>query len=200
MNLNVEGDTTPGRFVNIDTTTSSGIQRAGQLGFANSNLADVVITPFIYEANDLLKDNPSLMGRFFAAFRHPIERASIAYEAAKASDPEVAGMTLEEYAGSPKVENNYLTRRLSRQLSGDLDEEHVKLALEVIRRKFLVGLGGNPTATIFRFERFFTWIYRVNPVQQEKCRQEIFESAAANVLVEQGNTPAEGTPAYDLLA
>jgi len=40
-------------FVNVDTTTVAGIERAKKMGFADSGLADMVVTPFIYEANDL---------------------------------------------------------------------------------------------------------------------------------------------------
>eukprot|EP01083_Nonionella_stella_P054226 143199_1 len=90
------------------------------MGFASSNTANVLVAPFIFDANDLLKDNPNLMGRFFAVFRHPIERAVNSFRAGQATDPEVANWTLEQYSASDKVENNYLTRKLSRQPTGDL--------------------------------------------------------------------------------
>jgi hypothetical protein len=42
------------RYLNIDTTTTSGIQRAVQLGFATSGLGNAIATPFIFESNNLL--------------------------------------------------------------------------------------------------------------------------------------------------
>jgi len=180
--------------VNIDTTTTSGIQRAVQLGFANSGLGDVIVTPLIYNTNDLLQPNAMLMGRFFALFHHPVERAVRVYNDLKISDAEVQSMTLAQYAGSPRAENNFLTRQLSNQPYGELTEEHVKVALEVIRRKFLVGLGTYLKASVYRFERFFRWAYRVNPANQEKCRDAIFYKYGAVAM------PAEGSPEWEILS
>lgn len=55
-------------FVNIDSTTVAGIQRAKDMGFADAGLADVVVSPFVYEMNDLFTDTAK--GRFFSVFRH----------------------------------------------------------------------------------------------------------------------------------
>ena len=60
-------------FVNVDTITVGGILRASEMGFADSGLADAVITPLLYEANALF--TPTAKGRLFTVFRHPVERA-----------------------------------------------------------------------------------------------------------------------------
>ena len=55
-------------FVNVDTTTVEGITRAKEMGFADSGLADAVVTPFIYGGNDLFTETAK--GRLFTVFRH----------------------------------------------------------------------------------------------------------------------------------
>ena len=66
-------DTDRSPFVNIDSTTVAGIQRAKEMGFADSQLADIVVSPFVFETNDLFTQ--TAQGRFFSVFRHPIDRA-----------------------------------------------------------------------------------------------------------------------------
>ena len=61
-------DTDRSPFVNIDSTTVAGIARAKGMGFADAGLADVVVSPFVYELNDLFTQTAK--GRFFSVFRH----------------------------------------------------------------------------------------------------------------------------------
>jgi hypothetical protein len=60
-------------FINVDTTSVAGIERAAKMGFADSGLAGCVVTPFLYESNALF--TPTARGRLFAVFRHPVDRA-----------------------------------------------------------------------------------------------------------------------------
>ena len=66
-------------FVNVDTTTVSGINRAVSMNLGSSRLVDLVITPFVHDAERLFSSldqgNNSSKGRLFATFRHPIDRA-----------------------------------------------------------------------------------------------------------------------------
>jgi len=66
-------DTDRSPFVNIDSTTVEGIKRARDMGFADAQLADVVVSPFVYKTNDLF--TKTAKGRLFSVFRHPIDRA-----------------------------------------------------------------------------------------------------------------------------
>ena len=67
-------------------------------------------------------------------------------------------MTLEQYAVSKYVENNWLTQILLHKLenlaitNGDL--EHTK---NILREKCLVGLLSESDASMYWFERFFGW-------------------------------------------
>jgi len=191
-------------FINVDTTTVAGIQRAKEMGFADSGLGDAVVTPFIYESNDLFTQ--TAMGRLFCVFRHPIDRAiSLFYYLQVAEweptyDPDLKNWSIEQYATSPKIENNWLTRQLSNQLGGDLADEHVNLAMEVIRRKFLVGLMSEMKETMTRLERFFHWTYRVNPANQEICRDDLLSGGSNSNSKNKKDKPQPGSEAYDLLA
>jgi len=190
-------------FVNVDTTTLRGIARAKEMGFTDSGFADAVITPFIYEVNDLM--TPTSKGRLFTVFRHPIERAiSMFYYIQIADweptyDPEVQFWTIEQYTQSSKVENNWLTRQLSKQPDGELTAANLKIAKDVIRRKFLVGLVSNIEATMERFEKFFRWKYHVNPLSQEKCRQQLIAGGANSNYRNSKPKPELGSKEWELL-
>jgi hypothetical protein len=62
-------------YINIDTTTDLGIQRAHSLGFHETHhLANVVISPLVLEATGYLftTENKAIL---FALMRHPVARA-----------------------------------------------------------------------------------------------------------------------------
>mmetsp|Transcript_7837 Transcript_7837/g.11970 ORF Transcript_7837/g.11970 Transcript_7837/m.11970 type:complete len:643 (-) Transcript_7837:175-2103(-) len=191
-------------FVNVDTTTVAGIERAKQMGFADSGLADAVVTPFIYEANELFTETAK--GRLFTVFRHPIDRAvSMFYYLQVATweptyKPELKEWTIEQYAKSDIVENNWMTRQLANALSGDLTDDHLKIAMEVIRRKFLVGLMTEIDKTMSRAEQFFHWNFHVNPVNQEKCRETLMGGGANSNSKNKKEKPKPGDPAYEALS
>lgn len=49
------------------------MERAKKLGLAQSGLADLIVTTYVYEANDLF--DTQHRGRLFSVFRHPVDRA-----------------------------------------------------------------------------------------------------------------------------
>merc|ERR1712048_1501443 len=166
-------------YVNVDPTTKPGIVRAREMGLAESGLADCIITPYFLEVNDIFSQK---QGRLFALFRDPIERSiSMFYYMQRAEweptfRPELRNWTLDDFARSNLVEENWLTRRLTNTLIGPLTEHHKNKALKIINSKFLVGLLSHYESSVNRFERFFKWTYKVNPMSQEMCRKEILES------------------------
>jgi len=81
--------------------------------------------------------------------------------------------SLEQYAQSDIVENNWMTRQLSGQLGGELTEANLQKAMEVVRRKFMVGLMTQIEPSMTRFEKFFRWKFKVNPPNQEACRAKL---------------------------
>lgn len=60
-------------FLNVDTYTPNGIQRAKQLNLVTSGLVDAIISPLLYDAATLF--TPTRKGRMITMLRHPIERA-----------------------------------------------------------------------------------------------------------------------------
>ena len=190
-------------FVNVDTTTVAGIQRAKDMGFADAGLADAVVTGFLYEANELF--TPTAKGRMFTVFRHPIERAISMFYYIQVADweptysPELKDWTIEQYAESDRIENNWMTRQLSGQLSGDLNDDALAVAMEVIRSKFLVGLMTEMDRTMERFEKFFRWKYRVNPENQEACRERLMSGGSNSNSANKKEQPKEGDIAWEKL-
>mmetsp|Transcript_7658 Transcript_7658/g.11135 ORF Transcript_7658/g.11135 Transcript_7658/m.11135 type:complete len:494 (+) Transcript_7658:50-1531(+) len=173
-------DPTP--FVNVDTTTIEGLQRAKKLGLAQSGLADAMVTQYYYDANDLFDFNHK--GRLFTLFRHPIERSVSMFTYLQYADweptynPDLAKMTIEEFAQSPFVENNWITRRLTNTLNGPINKKHVEVAMDLVRRKFIVGLLDRLEESMERFEKFFGWKYTIMPTNQEICRENLLKSGA----------------------
>jgi len=196
-------DTDRSPFVNIDSTTVAGIARAKSMGFADANLAQLVVSPYVFETNDLF--TPTAKGRLFSVFRHPIERAVSMFYYIRVADwepsykPELQQWTLEQYATSDIIENNWMTRQLSNQLGGQLTEDHLRRAMEVVRTKFLVGLMSKIEHTMARVEKFFRMTYHVNPTNQEACRERLM-SGGSNSNAFNKKPVAEGDPAWDLLA
>jgi len=196
-------DTDRSPFVNIDSTTVAGIARAKQMGFADANLAQLVVSPFVFETNDLF--TPTAKGRLFSVFRHPIERAVSMFYYIQVADwepsykPELKDWTMSEYATSDIVENNWMTRQLSNQLGGELTEENLNKAMEVVRTKFLVGLMSQIERTMSRVEKFFRMTYHVNPTNQEACRNRLM-SGGSNSNSKNKKPFTEEDPAWALLA
>merc|ERR1712238_174564 len=164
------GDT---KFVNVDTTTIPGIKRAIKLDLGSSGLAELVITPFKYLQ--------------YADWEPTY-------------NPEIKSWNLEEYAQSNHIENNWMTRYLSNTLNGELTSAHLHLAMDILRRKFLVGLIDQLETSMKRFEAFFGWKYMLNPTVQETCRESLFtvgSNANRNSRIE---IPEEGSYLYNLIA
>ncbi|EJK73943.1 hypothetical protein THAOC_04412 [Thalassiosira oceanica] len=65
-------------------------------------------------------------------------------------------ISLEMWARSRRVESNRLTRFLSNQLEGELTQNHLNTAKEVLRRKCIVGLFEEKVDSWQRFQRYFS--------------------------------------------
>ena len=100
-------------FVNVDTSTHSGIVRAKSLNLASSGLADAVISPLLHEATTLF--TPTRRGRMFTIFRHPVERAASLFyfiqetqwRAPETRNEQFADMTIQKFYKNGFAENNW---------------------------------------------------------------------------------------------
>ncbi|KAL3771557.1 hypothetical protein ACHAWU_003732 [Discostella pseudostelligera] len=144
------------KYVNVDVTTPEGIQRASRLGFASSQLADVIFTPLILESADIF---------------YYLQSAT--WE--PTYNPEYAQWTLHEYANSPYCESNWMVRSLVQKMTGPLVPEDVFIAQEILRRKCLVGLMVEMEESLRRFHSYFH--YRYLGIEED-------ENAALNCAIE----------------
>lgn len=168
---------------------------------AESGLADVIFTPMIYEPTKLFKPEDGYYGYMFAIIRHPVERAVHMFYYLKQAtwDPayrkEFEKMNIDAYARSSFVENNWLTRMLTNHKGGELTNEHVNAAKEMLRRKFLVGVFTDMKFSIKRFEKRFGW-YAGNK-DAEECEKNII---AEKMEIYRDNPKVEeGSATYELL-
>lgn len=193
-------------YVNVDTSTHQGISRARKLDLAPSGLADVVISPLLHEASSLF--TPARRGRLFALFRHPVDRAASLFYflqetqmrlppgGATTNDRPFADVTIEEFYERGLAEDNWVTRFLTNEFAkGELGEEDLEIAKEVLRRKCLVGLLDEPRESLERARRFFGWQPRDD--EERNCLESKMEGAWPMRL----EHPAieEGTEAWRLI-
>lgn len=96
-------------------------------------------------------------------------------------------MTIVEWARSAKAESNWLTRTLVGDTdSPELSEEHVNLAKDIIRRKFVVGLTDDMEESWNRFREYFGWDGQMTAQNEdERCMDKVTKK---NAVTEAGRT------------
>ena len=173
------------KYVNVETFTLSGLARAKQLNLVGSKIADVITTPLFRESLSLFDNDHH--SRAFTLLRHPLERAVSMFEKLKKDNPEQAkDMTLEYYAKSEYIENNYLVRYLSGRINGNVTEEHLAIAKAVLQ-KFVLGFSDDMGKAMLRFETYFGF------KGGSKCRDKLTKTRRRKHKVK------PGTAAWELL-
>ncbi len=163
-----------GIFLNVDTTTKSGLKHAKELGLVESKMADVLFTPYVQEASILFKKKHR--GRFFTIVRDPVDRLiSLYYYKRMATwepnySTKVAEQTLEDFVKSSG--ENWMVRTLTGSMTGPLQVDHLNAAKEIFRTKFLIGILEDKTESLRRFEEYFGWKFP-SPVSQT-CKNNMF--------------------------
>lgn len=151
-------------YVNVDTSTLPGLTRAKNLNLVSSGLADVVISPLLHDASTLF--TPTRRGRMFTIFRHPVERAASLFYFIQETqwkqpgtrNDQFADISIEAFYRGGFAENNWMTRFLTNELTkGELTDDDLRLAKEVLRQKCMVGLLEEKTETFERIQKFFGW-------------------------------------------
>lgn len=149
-------------FVNVDTTSKGGLKRAHDLGFVKADLADLVITGFIPQATHALFDEDH-KASMFTIFRRPADRAvSLFYYLQDATwektyHPDWKNMTLEDYLKSPYMEQDWMTRSLVGKYTGNLDDDDLATAKELVSTRMWVGLITEMEESINRFGAVYGW-------------------------------------------
>uniref|UniRef100_A0A7S4VZG2 Sulfotransferase domain-containing protein n=1 Tax=Ditylum brightwellii TaxID=49249 RepID=A0A7S4VZG2_9STRA len=163
-----------GTFVNVDTTTLPGLQRAASLGLVPSRTAEVIFSPYIHESSILF--DSTYRGRLFTILRDPIDRIVSLYHYQK---PLKFGevMALSEFA---LLNDNWQVRMLSGEMSAEITVDHLNVAKEMLRRKFLIGLLEEKTESLQRFTSYFGWSLTSPEAQNCKNSKFYFEWAGSN--------------------
>mmetsp|Transcript_7684 Transcript_7684/g.11744 ORF Transcript_7684/g.11744 Transcript_7684/m.11744 type:complete len:477 (-) Transcript_7684:167-1597(-) len=172
-----------GNFANVDTSTPLGLNRAAELGLVPSRIVDVVLTPHIREAAKLFDENHK--GRLFTMLRNPVDRVVSLYHFLRMPGQEASigfninAMSLEEFAAD--VSENWMVRTLTNTVTGSLDENHLKIAKEILRRKFLIGLLDEKTESLRRIQAYFGWKLPSRVSQTCKNNMFYFEPQSKNI-------------------
>mmetsp|Transcript_22084 Transcript_22084/g.29119 ORF Transcript_22084/g.29119 Transcript_22084/m.29119 type:complete len:346 (+) Transcript_22084:57-1094(+) len=194
------------RLVNVDTTLEKGLERAKNLGLAESGLADVVFTMFPRHAAEIFSEEHP--GRLFAFFRHPVDRAvSQFYYRSIASWEKSPGIYRPDFSDlggmeewlldgrSPDQVNNYMVRLLvNKHMGGPVTEDDLEMAKEILRTKVLVGLVSKMEESVDRYDQYFGFYDNDN---RDRCY---------NVYISKGfnknnhKSLEEGSKAWNMLA
>lgn len=112
-----------------------------------------------------------------------------------------ANWTLEDYATSHLVEDNFMTRQLSNTPPrAALDKDSLEKAKTIVCQKILVGLLDRLEESLERFERFFAWVYTANPTHQETCRNSLLANGVNMNASPKNALPSADSAAYKALA
>jgi hypothetical protein len=152
------------KYVNVDTTTTIGIDRAYAIGLVTSGVPDVIYSPLLYDASSLF--SPKNQARLFMIMRHPVEAQFARFRYLRTTSlrdmperhDELSKMTYQEFATSEFVDENWMTRALVHKVYGEvLTPTDVGTAKEILRRKAIIGLYDDPERSFKKFARYFNW-------------------------------------------
>lgn len=174
------------KYVNVDTTTPSGIDRAYSLGLVSSGMADVIYSPLLRDVSSLF--SPKNQARLFVMLRHPVEaqfarfrylRANSSRDTPERRD-ELMKMSYEDFSNSEFIDDNQFTRALSHKIYGEtLTPQDMETAKEVLRRKAIVGLYDAPLMSFKKYARYFNWdrirLGGYFTDETEKCFENVLE-------------------------
>jgi len=143
-------------YVNVDLSTTSGIERAAQLRLPESGLAEVIVSTKLQLATTALFDAVH-KGRLFTALRHPVDRSISEYYFSKRNDPQFKDVGLEQFVYSKHMQENWMTRSLVNKPKLPLVKEDLSLAKEILRQRCVVGLHEHIALSLDLFEQYFGW-------------------------------------------
>jgi len=188
------------KYVNVDTTTVQGIQRAVDLGLATSSYADLVVSSYLHQSASLFDLHHQ--ARAFLLLRNPIERATSMYyhrvHELGDLDPEIS---IEDFAQGNGIENNWMTRFLTDRMEGELTKADLEQAKDILKQKFMVGFIDDIEESIYRFMKYNRWKYAEDENQkmkEEDCVRDL-AMVGSNINPNEYELPKRGTQAYALI-
>ena len=188
------------KYVNVDTTTINGIQRAVDMGLARSGMSDVIVSSYFHESAALF--DLEHQGRAFVMLRNPIERAvSMYYHRLHEVHDLDESVTIEDYAQGNGIENNWMTRFLTNRMTGELTKEDLEQAKEILKEKFLIGFLDDLEESTYRIIKYNGWKYAQDEtakMKQEDCINDMIQ-VGSNINADGYEIPKRGTQAYALI-
>jgi len=158
----------------IDLSNPGGIALAKTLNVGQNDKIDLVSSPYLWDIAGMFDADHK--GYMIAMFREPIERAVSLYYSMRRSKKyatQVGSLSsVEQYAKSSLVENNWMTRFLSGVLAGEITSQHEAIAREVLRSKCIIGLLSDKTETMRRLETLFK-IKANKAKESEECIEKL---------------------------
>ena len=192
------------RYVNVDTSTLEGIERARDMSLVNSAFVhpDVIMSNFILPISQEIY-NKEHKARAFALLRHPIDRAVSMYHFGQKSGIIPKEITITEYAQGQGIENNHMVRYITNKLQGDLPPDALFEAKIILKKKFLIGFVDDLHESITRFINYNKWSYdgydSKKAHQQEQCVNMLVD-VGTNRNKDEYEVPKKGSHIYSLIA
>ena len=118
--------------------------------------------------------------RLFTMMRHPVDQAVSAFYYLQDATwersyaPETKGWTIAEYVEKGRYSTDFMTRMLidkrNERFHGELTEEDLQLAKNILREKVLIGLMTRMEESIARFDAYFHIQPRNDPETVQSCK------------------------------
>mmetsp|Transcript_6485 Transcript_6485/g.10147 ORF Transcript_6485/g.10147 Transcript_6485/m.10147 type:complete len:660 (+) Transcript_6485:44-2023(+) len=193
-------DVKESKYVNVDTTTVPGIQRAVDMGLAAAGVTEVIVSSYYHESAALFDLNHQ--GRAFMMMRNPIDRAvSMYWHRVKEIGDLDAEVSIEDYAQGNGIENNWMTRFMTNRMTGELTKEDMEQAKQILKEKFLIGLLDDLDETVYRIMKYNEWKFSTDETEkmkQEDCIRDLTTVGSA-INPDPYEIPTRGTQAYALI-
>jgi hypothetical protein len=189
------------RYVNVDTSSKEGIERAAMMGFAQTQMAEIVTSSYFLNAARFLfsEDRP---GRAFIMMRNPLHRAVSMYYYQRSNGELDEKLSLEEFARGAGIENNWMTRFLTNAMEGELKKSHLDQAKKILGKKFLVGFLDDSEESISRVIKYNGWKYdddETKALMQQDCVSKKLTDGSNKNPVEY-ELPKKGSQAHALIS
>lgn len=188
------------KYVNVDTTTIPGIQRAVDMGLARSGMSDLIVSSYFHESASLF--DLEHQGRAFIMLRNPFDRAvSMYYHRLHELHDLDESVSIEDYGQGNGIENNWMTRFLTNRMTGELTKEDMEQAKEILKEKFLIGFLDDLEESVYRIIKYNGWKYaddETAKMKQEDCIADLAK-LGSNINTEGYELPKRGTQAYALI-
>lgn len=189
------------KYVNVDTSSKEGIERAAAMGFEKQQMAEMVTSSYFLNAAKYLF-SADRQGRAFIMLRHPIDRAVSMFHYQKSIGALDEKLSLEEYARGNGIENNWIVRFLTNAMEGELKKSHLDQAKKILGKKFLVGFLDDADESLIRVMKYNGWHYdedETKALTQEDCvKKHVKEGSNSNP--NEYEMPRKGSQSHALLS